>query len=535
MYGVITASTCGRLDAGGNPKCHLPVSCPEDDMWSNNDTDEFKCVLERADELAAGGKAAPLHLFLALLETPFGQAFLTTLGVERADLAAHAEHLDEDCEDYEDCLTTARRLTSLTNPGHDCVEQVLHGLLIDRECEFARALGRARVDRVGLADELVREMRAGRALSFYSLADVTKLASSEGRTFRDMTEGDLVRVCLQQPGLGRELLTASGAGLDSLLTQARHWHNPCLPTGRVEIGRASPGHLGVGLARQPAVQRLMSQVGVIPERLIIAAESLLEGYPDLSSSHVRESRTERAARQEAQRLGQAEVTPDLLLLGLLADPGSTACYALTKCGLQPHTLRQELTRTLGAGPGAKEPRLASTTQDVLACAGRLSDEAGPRPIHILSALLSHCRTLASSRPLLEPLVTSLVEGVMDPSKAVSCGQLQIGMTQDRVRELRAEKPVVSRCEAQDVVFWAFVGVDVTFSQGVVVHLFGDSIEQEGKTVLKLGDSPLRAQNQLGAIYTKVLPGPPEAYVRAMVFGKVGALYIASTEFCEDLE
>lgn len=501
-------------------------------MWANNDTEEFKSVVTRAEELAAGVRVGPQHLFLAVLETSFGESLLESLRIDRETVSSCSP---SDHEHYEDCLKQARRLTVLTDPGIECIEQVVHGLLIDRESSFAQALDRFGVDRPELAEELVREMRAGGPLSMYSMRDVSELARSEGRAL-DFAEGDLVRVCLRQESLAREVLCSGGVDVEALSAQAAGWVNSCSPSNRVPVGRAGVEHLALSLVGQPSVQSLMTSVGIVPERLRLAVQTLIKDYPYACRSTSEELSAVSVARQEAMRLGCAEVTPDLLLLGLLADTESGACRALQQCGIEPTSLREEITLSLRAEKRSGDPRLGNALQRVLSEAEALSPELGPKPIHLLYCLLPECSVLQRHLSALRPTVRIQVEGLLDKSLEVSCGGLRVGMTPEAVRETRRDERPVENTADDGSVLWTFSDVTASFVEGRVVVLYGDAIEENGEKLLDIDASPERVQLLLGANFMKFFSGPPALWVGATLLDgvRVQGFYVGDSEYTESL-
>lgn len=128
---------------------------------------------------------------------------------------------------------------------------------------------------------------------------------------------------------------------------------------RQEVGRVGgrmldPGHLLLGLLREAPtlVTGYLSTPKVAPALRRIIEQSLPAGEKLPDSVDVPLSpgcrQVLEAAEKESDRLGQREVTPILLLWGILSEPDSAAARALLTHDVDPAQVRRD---AAGAGCG----------------------------------------------------------------------------------------------------------------------------------------------------------------------------------------
>lgn len=455
-------------------------------------------MLARAEELSQ--PYGPRALWLALLEDEFGRQLLRDLDLQFSELKALAEPLDEGREQMADCLTLARRLTMLTDPGFDCVEQVVHGLLIDRESEFAKMLDSLNVDRSLTADRLHKLMREGAKLSTYN---ENKVGGG--------TEGEYVRACLEKETLASQVLREAGIDLELVMWAADEWKAPLTPMPRLGLGRVTPGHLALGLAHCKSVKQVMSTAGIIPLRLRQSIARRVPKYPHHALRRRERMDVLAPGCEEAQRLGHKVVTPNLLLLGLLGDPQSSASRALSEAGFCLRTLRSELSQP---GVGLRgESTFDGDSKRAMGKAAELGGET-PEPVHLLAALIPLCDCLKGQSKRLKEAVIKIREGSLDRQQPILLDGLSPGLTVAQVAAVLGEGRK-KRLDSGETC-WEYDGSAVIFCQGRVVGISGREVTQGGQSILRAGDPSLEADVLLGVKQRVELPGPPATDLEVFV-------------------
>ncbi|MCA9797416.1 MAG: Clp protease N-terminal domain-containing protein, partial [Candidatus Eremiobacteraeota bacterium] len=286
-----------------------------------------------------------------------------------------------------------------------------------------------------------------------------------------------------------------------LIEQAQEWDGPPIHDVVLWPSVMELKHLAFSLTRSAAVQRLISRLGVVPSRLGYAFERLVPELPgELTRRQVTVPRRMWVvvpACEEAQRLGHAEVVPDHLVLGLLADEECSACLALIEGGYDLARLRRQVEAGLKADPTG-ESRFSREAKEALATAAWVAQSYRPDSLHLLATLLPISSHLDES---LAELVARRIDGELEDGP-LEMGGLSIGMLAEEVLS-RLGSPVTVGGDKDEVV-WGFDGVAAVLRQGAVSQLAGTELTRGDQVVLRLGDSRRKAESLLGANLCKVV-------------------------------
>lgn len=498
-------------------------------------TPEVLEALRLAAEEADGGVIAVEMLWLGGLQTQFGGLLLDELGVGLGSIRARVLRR-EGPPGYDgaadEALRMAARMTHMTDPGPDCCEQLLHGLLLDRATQTARYLDRLGVDRRQAAYDLQLRIRAGDTLSCFDIDDVYGLAMREGRS--RASEADYLRTALWQPGLAAAMLAELGVDLPALAEEAATWPGDrgFLPSNRVNVGRVEPFHLLMSLGRCEPVLALMRQVGVVGYRLQSTLQSLRPGYPRAETYMRPEMVYVKPACEEAQRLGAVVVGAEHLLLGLLADPLNSASRALRRAGLDLRVLRARLEAATGPGATAREMDFAPEVRAALALAieawgGKDADAA-----YILHALLANSQVLGPDQEAVEALLPAVLDGTLDAAKPLELGGLRLGQPLAEVLALKGE-PIcreVTQAPYESLTL-TDCSVIVDSTTGLVRSIYGPELAQNGVPMLRKGDSWIKAEEVLGVRQRSPLcKGPPQGVSALVASGRVGFLCLSNIPY-----
>jgi len=478
-------------------------------------TPEVVAALERAEAFAEGGAVTELHLWLGALGTVEGAALLDSWEVDSDAVRRTVPRVEGTgrTPEADRGLTMASRFTVLTDPDHECVEQLLHGLLIDRECHTFSYLREQGVDPGPAALTLQERMRAGQALSYFDGDAVQLLGLKEGRL--GLEERDYVRVAFAVPGLATTLIRELGVDPERLREAAAHWPNSEFhPSSRVHVGRVEPFHLLLALARAEQVVSLMRPLGVVATRLNRSVECLRDDYHRPEEVGYPQADSIKPACEEARPLGAAQVMPEHLLLGLLADVTNSASRALALAGFDLQELRREASAAVGPGVSVKDMDFHPDARLVLAQA--VEDWGGKEPdsVFILKPLVDYCSLLQVRRSELKPAIQRVLEGCLPVGQSLTMNGLALGMSREEALAARGQP--LARATEDDRESWGYEDVYATFSEGRVRALHGTLLESGGDVMLRKSDSWFRTEEVLGA--RRRSPAARDSAVMAMTSG-----------------
>ncbi|MGE0490989.1 MAG: Clp protease N-terminal domain-containing protein [Vulcanimicrobiota bacterium] len=441
--------------------------------------------------LACGPDPAPTRVWVKVLKSELGANLLARLGVT---LSAVEEGLVPSAESMDKVLGHAASLGLMRSS--DCSESFFHALLNDPLSNFSQAAAEQREKLLSLAEQRIRS------------GELTWLEF--GDRFTPETEGEQIERCLVKASWIPERIRAS------LTEQAKSWIGPPIDEPLVLVpSLVQLKHLAFALIRSPAVQHLMSGVGVVPSRLGYAFERLM---PEMPGELARREVTVPPrmwvvvpACEEAQRLGHAEVVPDHLLLGLLADDECAASLALVEAGYDLRQLRRQVEAGLQADQTG-ESRFSEEAKEALAAAAWATQSYRPDSLYLLATLLPMSSHLDES---LADLLGRRAAGDLEDGR-LEMGGLWIGMlTEDVVSRLG---PPTTVGEEEDQLGWSADGVVAVISQGAVRQLAGTEMIRNGRTVLGFGDSRRKAELLLGPDLCKLVLGDEPVWVKVSCLG-----------------
>ena len=458
---------------------------------------ELEDVLLRSEQIFS--REAPKALWLALLETSLGAGILGNLRMDYSQVLELSSPLDEGIGELDEILTMAGRCTVLTEPGPDCVEQTVYSNLLNRETDFSRMLDSLDIDRRQVTDEIVERLRQDYNLSYYDFTQV-----------HPFTEGTVLKACLQGKSLAREVLEEFGVDIELVLWLCDEWKRECAYGSYLRVGVVKPGHLAMALQRSLTIQGLMSKVGVIPTRLRFAVGQAFREYPLAALTYGLEP--EKAAKEEAARLGRTEVTPDFLLLGLLSEPFCATAMALRKAGFDIDELRSKLTSEYQGNP-VDEAQLNDLCQELLAQA-RAKGGVAPDGLFLLGELIPHCPVLGPRQVQLRDAVERVRQGSFSHSGPISLDGLTLYM---RATEFEEKLGQVTKAKnEQGFEIWSSGSISANIEDGIVVGLIGRSVTMDGAIILQKGDSSEKVLELLGVSGEVEISAPRRCKLMALL-------------------
>lgn len=288
-----------------------------------------------------------------------------------------------------------------------------------------------------------------------------------------------------------------------------------------------PCHLAYALVHKTPkpIELIMASLGVVPTRLrwLVAGSDRRFPHPRDVGENRRMSWAA-AASEEARRLGWAVVGPELLLLGLLADPTNSACRTLTAAGLDLRTLRTQLEIP---GPGSGSVEEMAFAPEVLEALKRAAESWGdldPDSAYTLQALLHVSDVLGEQQKAVEAALPRVLHGSLVRDHAVTIEGVAVGMTATQVLDLHGEPLQRTREEGQESWSYGELGVMVKAERVVGVH--GPVLEQQGHDVLQRGDPWWKAEEVLGVRRMVSFAGDPPVKIWTLITsGTVGFLML----------
>ena len=458
---------------------------------------ELEDVLLRADQIFS--REAPKALWLSILESSLGGEVLDFLKLDYSKVLELADPLDEGMGEFEQILTSAGRCTILTEPGPDCVEQTVYSILINRETDFSRMLDSLDIDRRRVTDLIVERLRQDYTLSYYDLTGV-----------HPFNEGAILRACLQGKSVAREVLEEVGVDVELVLWLCNEWKNENVIGHYLSVGVVKPGHLAMALSQSQAVRSLMSKAGIIPTRSRFAVGRAFREYPLVALDHGLAS--ERAGKEEAARLGFSQVTPDLLLLGLLSEQYRATSIALRKAGFDIDELRSRLTPE-GTGGPLDDAQLSDLCSELVAKASSEGGEA-PDGVFLLAELIPHCPVLRSRQDQVRSAVEGVRQGSFLHSGSISVDGLTLYMKASEFEERLGR--VTKTTNEHGVELWRLGSISACVENGIVMMLMGQSVTLDGEVVLQTGDSSGKVLELFGVSGEVELFEPRRSMLSALV-------------------
>jgi len=288
-----------------------------------------------------------------------------------------------------------------------------------------------------------------------------------------------------------------------------------------------PCHLAYALVHKTPkpIELIMASLGVVPSRLrwIVAGSDPRFPHPRDVGENRRMSWAA-AASEEARRLGWSVVGPDLLLLGLLADPTNSACRALKAAGVDLRELRVRLEEP---GPGGGSVEEMAFSPEVLEALKRAAESWGdldPDSGYTLQALLAVADLLGDQQKAVEAALPRVLHGSLERDRAVTIEGVGVGMSAAEVLSLLGEPLQRTREEGQES--WAYGDTGVMVKAGRVVGVHGPVLEQQGQEVLLRGDPWLKAEEVLGVRRMVSFVGDPPVKIWTLITsGTVGFLML----------
>lgn len=458
---------------------------------------ELEDVLLRADQIFS--RKSPKALWLAVLETSLGGEVLDFLRLDHSTVLDLACPLDEGIEEVDQILTLAGRSTILTEPGPDCVEQTIYSTLLNRESDFSRMLDSLDIDRRRVTDLIVERLRQDYAPSYHDLTRV-----------HPFTEGEILKACLQGKSAAREVLEEVGVDIELVLWLCDEWKRENVHGRYLAVGVVKPGHLAMALQQDEAVRGLMSRAGIIPTRLRFAVGRAFLEYPLVALNYGLAPET--AGKEEAARLGFSEVTPDLLLLGLLAEQYRATTIALGKAGFDIDELRSRLTPQMTGDP-VDEAQLSDLCDKLLAQAEAVGGEV-PDGLFLLAELIPHCLILRSRQEQVRQAVERVRLGSFPRSGSISLDGLTLYMKASAFEERLGQ--VTKTKNEHGVELWSRGSISACIEDGIVVVLVGQSVRLDGEVVLQKGDPSEKVLELFGVSGGVELSEPRRSTLSAIV-------------------
>lgn len=458
---------------------------------------ELEDVLLRADQIFS--REAPKALWLAILDTALGSEVLDFLKLDYSKVLELADPLDEGMGEFEQILTSAGRCTILTEPGPDCVEQTIYSILINRETDFSRMLDSLDIDRRRVTDLIVERLRQDYTLSYYDLTGV-----------HPFNEGAILKACLQGKSVAREVLENVGVDVELVLWLCDEWKRETVLGHYLAVGVVKPGHLALALHRSRVVRGLMSEAGIISTRLRYAVGRAFREYPQVALDH--ELAPEEAGKEEAARLGFSQVTPDLLLLGLLSEHYRATSSALREAGFDIDELRSRLTPE-SLGEALDDPQLSDLSIELVAQARSEGGEV-PDGIFLLAELIPHCSVLRPRQEQLRKAVERVRQGSLSRSGSISVDGLTLYMKASELEERLGR--VTKTNNEHGIETWGLGSISACIEDGVVVVLMGQSVTLDGEVVLQSGDSSEKVLELFGVSGEVELFEPRRSTLSALV-------------------
>lgn len=441
--------------------------------------------------LACGPDPGPTRVWVEVLKSELGANLLARLAVKFSTVE---EGLAPSTESMDRVLGHAASLGLMRSS--DCSESFFHALLTDPSSNFSQAAAEQRERLLSLAEQRIRS------------GELTWLEF--GDRFEPETDGEQIERCLVKANWIPERIRAS------LTEQAKRWTGPPFDEPLVLVpSLVQLKHLAFALIQSPAVQDLMSGVGVVPSRLGYAFERLVPKMPgELARREVTvppRMWVVVPACEEAQRLGHAEVVPDHLLLGLLADDECSASLALVEAGYDLSQLRRQVEAELQADRSG-ESRFSEEAKEALAVAAWATQSYRPGSLPLLAALVPMSSHLDES---LADLLERRARGDLEDGR-LEMGGLWVGMLSEEVAARLGPPTTVGEQEAELV--WSADGVTAVISQGTVRQLAGTEMTRTGQVVLGFGDSRRKAELLLGPDLCKRVLGDEPVWVKASCLG-----------------
>lgn len=305
---------------------------------------------------------------------------------------------------------------------------------------------------------------------------------------------------------------------------------PLLTQGPLESLEADlvvePSHLAYALVNSTPkpLERVMGGLGVVPTRLrwLVAGSNPRFPHPRDVGENRRMSWAA-AASEEGRRLGWAVIGPELLLLGLLADPTNSACRALTAAGIDLRQLRHRL-ELPGPGSNVEDMEFSPEVLETLKRAAESWGDLDPDSAYTLQALLAASDVLGPEQAAVEAALPRVLHGSLVREQGVTIEGVGVGMTAAQVLEMHGEPMQRTQEEGQESWTYHELGVMVVADRVVGVH--GAVLEQQGEPVLVQGDPWLKAEQVLGVRRQVSFAGDPPIKIWTLISsGRVGFLML----------
>lgn len=423
------------------------------------------------------------QLWEMLLASPGGETWLEAWGL---DLDQVRQTRRKVCGDLDEVWRTARRNTCL---GQQSAETIVANIIFDRRSALARHLRRR-----GYSLQVWRETAL--ALSGLSWLDPLEPGRrAYARGCEDAQEIDYLRACWDASPMVRDLFALHDLVLDEIEQGEGSFH----PSLSLSIGVVESVHLAMALATNRGIQAWMAELGVTAFRLQATITGLDDRLWDVRPNP-QEMGWLRPACQEAHLLGSAVVTPEHLLLGLLSEPRGLACRLF---GESVHKLRRRLSEASQWPVRIEEMTFSPKLLEICQQAGR-----DPSAGVLLDCLFEHGVDGLDTSKLREELKIKL-QGRLN-LEDVSLNGVRLGMTRERVAAILGEPGF----EKEEGCLWMYCGVMVAFEEDRVTKVHGDCLMEGEAVALRLGDSWLEVEEQLGPNHEVELA--PDGLVEAWV-------------------